>query len=58
MEKHDVVIIGGGPSGATLAHFLKEKNIDSIVVERGTHFRDKTCAGALPKGIFNILPEK
>lgn len=58
MEKHDVLIIGGGPSGATLAHFLKEMNIDSVVVERANHFRDKTCAGALPKGIFNILPEE
>lgn len=57
MEKHDVIIIGGGPSGATLAHFLKEKGIYSVVIEKGNHFRDKVCAGGLPLGIFDILPQ-
>ncbi|MGC8690027.1 MAG: FAD-dependent monooxygenase [Caldisericum sp.] len=57
MEKHDVIIIGGGPAGATLAHFLGNYNIETLVIERGEHFRDKTCAGGLPKGIFDILPE-
>ncbi|BAL81104.1 FAD-dependent monooxygenase [Caldisericum exile] len=56
MEKHDVIIIGGGPAGATLAHFLGEYNIESLVIEKGHHFRDKVCAGGLPKGIFSILP--
>lgn len=56
MEKHDVIIIGGGPSGATLAHYLKEKGIESLIIEKGKPFRDKVCAGGLPPRIFDILP--
>ena len=56
MKRHDVIIIGGGPAGATLAHYLKEKGIDNVIIEKGMPFRDKVCAGGLPLNIENILP--
>jgi flavin-dependent dehydrogenase len=56
MERHDVIIIGSGPAGATLAHYLKEKSIDSLIIEKGMPFRDKVCAGGLPLHIDEILP--
>jgi len=57
MRTATVVIIGGGPSGSMLAHYLCESGVDSIVIEQGAHFRDKTCAGALPIGLNDLLPE-
>jgi len=57
MENYDVIIVGGGPAGSTLAHFLGSYGINSVVLEKGVPFRDKVCAGGLPKGIFDILPE-
>lgn len=56
MEKHDVIIVGSGPAGSTLAHFLGSFNIESVVIEKGKPFRDKVCAGGLPLGIFDVLP--
>lgn len=39
-EKTDVLIIGGGIAGILTAHFLKERNIDYILVES-----NKICGG-------------
>src|SRR5271170_942790 len=33
-KKHEVVIIGGGPAGTCTAMFLKQKGIQSIIVEK------------------------
>ena len=32
--KTDVVIVGGGPAGAACSMFLKQRGIDSVIVER------------------------
>ncbi len=57
MECVDVLIVGGGPAGSSLAHFLKEKGIDSLIVERGGENRNKVCAGGLPVAVKSVLPE-
>ncbi|MGC9124589.1 MAG: FAD-dependent monooxygenase [Caldisericaceae bacterium] len=57
MEKTTVLIIGSGPSGTMLSHYLKANGIDSIITEKASRFRDKVCAGALPLAINDILPE-
>jgi len=56
MEHFAVIIIGGGPAGATLSHFLKECGVDSLIIEKGMPFKDKICAGGLPIGIEKIMP--
>lgn len=38
MKSFPVVIVGGGPSGSTLAHFLKEKGIESLIIEKSKSF--------------------
>ena len=34
-ESHNIVIIGAGPAGLSTSYFLKQQNIDHIVLERG-----------------------
>jgi flavin-dependent dehydrogenase len=57
MKKVDVLIIGGGPAGATLGNYLHSKNIDYLIIERGSKNRDKLCAGGLPLAINSVLPQ-
>ena len=34
MKTHDIIIIGGGPAGSTVAALLAEKNLDVLLFER------------------------
>lgn len=46
IEQFDVVIVGGGPSGATAAHDLARRGHQVLLLERA--FRIKPCGGAIP----------
>ncbi len=46
-NKYDVVIVGSGPSGSTLAHLLSDSGLDVLVVESSEFPRSKLCAGAI-----------
>ncbi len=47
----DVVIVGGGPVGASLALLLRRSGLRAIVVDRARFPRDKPCGeGLLPAG--------
>lgn len=39
----DVVIVGGGPAGSTLAYHLSKANVKTIVIEAEKFPRDKVC---------------
>lgn len=43
---YDVVVVGGGPAGATAAHDLAKNGTHVMLLERG--FRIKPCGGAIP----------
>lgn len=43
---YDVVVVGGGPAGATAAQDLTESGKQVLLLERG--FRIKPCGGAIP----------
>ncbi len=43
---YDVVVVGGGPSGATAAYDLVNRGYQVLLLERG--FRIKPCGGAIP----------
>ena len=45
MESCDVVVVGGGPAGASAAAALTRAGADVIVMDRATFPRDKLCAG-------------
>jgi menaquinone-9 beta-reductase len=47
----DVVVIGGGPSGAALGMLLQRVGLRAIVLDRATFPRDKPCGeGLMPSG--------
>lgn len=55
----DVIVVGGGPAGATAACDLARQGLSVLLLERG--FRIKPCGGAIPPRAveqFAIAPEQ
>jgi len=55
---HDLVVVGGGPSGATAAHDAAKAGLDVVLLDRAG--RIKPCGGAIPPRCirdFDIPPE-
>ena len=47
MSHYDVAIIGSGPSGAMAAYHLAKKGISTVIIEKESLPRYKTCGGGL-----------
>ena len=47
---YDVIVVGGGPSGATAAHELALNGASVLLLERA--FRIKPCGGAIPPAMI------
>lgn len=45
MKHFDVAVIGSGPSGASTAFYLAQKGISTVIIEKETLPRYKTCGG-------------
>lgn len=56
-ETFDVVVIGGGPAGATAAHDLALKGRSVLLLDRAG--RTKPCGGAIPPRLIKdfVIPE-
>ncbi|HVM10506.1 MAG TPA: geranylgeranyl reductase family protein [Acidimicrobiales bacterium] len=51
----DVLVIGGGPSGAAAAYWLAEAGHDVILVEKKKYPREKTCGdGLTPRSVKQL----
>ena len=54
-DRHDVLVIGGGPAGAAAAYWLAEAGHDVVVVERKRFPREKTCGdGLTPRAVKQL----
>lgn len=53
-----VLVIGGGPAGATASRALGREGIDTILIEKDLSFR-KPCGGGIPSTSFRelLIPE-
>jgi flavin-dependent dehydrogenase len=55
MERFDVIVIGGGPAGSSLAFGLSGAGASVCVLDRKAFPRDKTCAGWVTPPVFEAL---
>lgn len=52
---HDVLIVGGGPSGSSCAYWLAEAGWDVALVEKKVFPREKTCGdGLTPRSVRQL----
>jgi len=55
MDSCDVIIVGGGPAGSTLAWKLRKRGLDVVVLDKSTFPRDKVCAGWITPATTELL---
>jgi geranylgeranyl reductase family protein len=55
MEYYDIIIVGAGPSGSTLAHALDTSGKRILILDKQTFPRDKTCAGWVTPAVMDSL---
>ncbi|MFX1534592.1 MAG: geranylgeranyl reductase family protein [Promethearchaeota archaeon] len=55
-QDFDILIVGAGPAGATLATLIARKGFSVGLIDKTSFPRDKACAGAVILDIFEELP--
>lgn len=58
MKEADVLIVGGGPGGASCARELVKAGKHVIVLDKASFPRDKLCAGWVPPALFTRIGVK
>ncbi|HEX9258699.1 MAG TPA: geranylgeranyl reductase family protein [Acidimicrobiales bacterium] len=54
-RRYDVLVVGGGPSGAATGYWLAQQGHDVCIVERKTFPREKTCGdGLTPRAVHQL----
>jgi geranylgeranyl reductase family protein len=52
---HDLIIVGGGPAGASCARKAALHGLDVVLLEKSIHPRDKLCGGGLTPHIKDLV---
>ena len=55
VEHCDVLIVGGGPAGSSLAWALRDSGLDIMIMDRNVFPRNKVCAGWITPTVINNL---
>lgn len=55
LDRCDVIVIGGGPGGSSVAWGLRDSGLDVVIVDRKVFPRDKICAGWITPQILDEL---
>lgn len=56
MTDADVIVVGGGPAGASAAYYLAIQGHDVLVLEKATFPRDKICGdGLTPRAVSELV---
>ncbi|MGD9488100.1 MAG: NAD(P)/FAD-dependent oxidoreductase [Calditrichaceae bacterium] len=55
--EYDVIIVGGGPAGATAALYAKRAGLKSLLLDKDKFPRDKICGDAVSGKSMNILKD-
>jgi flavin-dependent dehydrogenase len=55
LERVDVLVVGGGPGGSSVAWGLRDSGLRVRVVDRAAFPRDKTCAGWVTPPVWSAL---
>ncbi|NOQ90091.1 MAG: FAD-dependent oxidoreductase, partial [Gammaproteobacteria bacterium] len=54
-QSYDVLIVGGGPAGSTLAYSLKNSGLKVAIVDKKSFPRAKVCAGWVTPEVMRVL---
>ena len=54
-KTYDIIIIGAGPAGATLASYLKPSGLSIAIIDKCNFPRDKVCGDAIPGPAVRVL---
>ena len=55
MDSCDVLIVGGGPAGSSCAWELRRAGLDTIILDKSTFPRNKTCGGWITPAVLEDL---
>src|SRR5690554_6206636 len=55
MDYYDVIIVGAGPAGSTLARALETSGKQVLIIDKAEFPRDKTCAGWVTLAVLASL---
>ncbi len=55
MDNCDILIVGGGPAGSSLAWRLRDAGLDVVIMDKKRFPRDKTCAGWITPAVAQTL---
>lgn len=54
-DQYDLVVVGGGPAGAATGYWAAKAGLNTLVVERKSYPRDKTCGdGLTPRAVLQL----
>lgn len=52
----DVIVVGAGPGGSAAAHYLAQRGLEVVILEKATFPRDKICGdGLTPRAVAELI---